>query len=175
MQTIIWAGDPGANGAFVRFISPTEWNVYVVVKGYYDVYMRMCSDARIYGGSLTQIVGCVEDLAMRKGDLKKAASISAMLKNSGRMLLCYELAGIRYEEIPPATWQYDFGLVGMEYNDRKRKAKEIAAKYFGSATLADADAKLIALHKYWKLNGIAPPRKAKEIITELTITKEIIK
>lgn len=169
-NTVIWSCDPGANGAFVRMVSLTDWLVFLTKKGYREAYNTMLVDEC---DKHITVYGVTEDLSMRVGDLKKAKSITAMLKNAGRGLLCFELSNTPYEEIAPKTWQYDFGLVGYEYSERKKLAVKIATYYFGDATLADADAKLIALHKYWKLKGIVPPRRAKEIITRLTITKEI--
>lgn len=169
-NTVIWSCDPGANGAFVRMWNLDNWSIVRTrnAADYQDAINIMQTDARSH-----TVVAAIEDLSMRLGDLKKSKGISAMLKNAGRALLAFELAGLDPEEIAPKTWQYDFGLVGYEYGERKKLAVKIATYYFGDATLADADAKLIALHKYWKLNGIAPPRRAKEIITRLTITKEI--
>lgn len=172
-DTIIWACDPGAHGAFVRMISLSSWKVHQANKlqGYRDAIHSINADLMYY----EKVVALIEDLNMRVGDQKKAKMISEMLKNAGRALLAFELAGIQPEEIPAKNWQYAFGLVGYEYEERKKLAKKLAIYYFGDATLADADAKLIALWKYWQLNGIEPPRKPKEIISKLTITKEVVK
>lgn len=171
MSRIIWACDPGANGAFIRLSTTlSDYTVFPIKYGYQDALMLMQIDARNQATS-----GVIENLSMRLGDLKKAKAIAEMLKNAGRALLCFELAGIGYEEVDPKTWQYDFGLVGYSYEERKKLAVKIARSYFGDATKADADAKLIALHKYWKLNGIAPPRQKPELIKPLTIIREVYK
>jgi len=169
MSGIIWACDPGANGAFIRLNTLSDYTVFPTKYGYQDALMLMQIDAR------NQATGVIENLSMRLGDLKKAKAIAEMLKNAGRALLCFELAGIAYEEVDPKTWQYDFGLVGYSYEERKKLAVKIARSYFGDATKADADAKLIALHQYWKLNGITPPRQKQELIKSLTITREVHK
>lgn len=175
MTTIIWACDPGANGAFVRMISLTDWRVYPIKNnGYRYAYNVLLVDAEAdYRCADFYIAAVQEDLAIRLGDLKKAKSITVMLKNAGRSLNCFELNGIAVEEIAPQTWQRAFGLVGYEYEERKKLAVKIARYYFGDATRADADAKLIALWKYWQLNNIEPPRQPKEIIEKLTITKTV--
>jgi len=171
MSAVIWACDPGADGAFVRMQDLANWRVFLTRNGYRKAYDCMlvdqCESQRL------DIYAVFEDLNMRFGDLKKSKSISEMLKNAGRGLCCFELATIAVETVPPTTWQYPFGLVGYEYKERKKLAVKLARYYFGDATLADADAKLIALWKYWQINGIEPPRQPKDVITKLTITKEV--
>lgn len=171
---IIWSFDPGANGAFVRM--PSNWDNFYRLSTVYrtakiDAYRGAYRQMRL--DSTYTTIAVVEDLNMRLGDLKKSASISEMLKNAGRGIILFEMAGIPIEHVAPKTWQAPYGLLNREYSERKRMARDIAKEWWSDTTLADADAKLIAKWKWHQINNIPFPKQLDEIKTRLTITKEV--
>lgn len=170
---ILHVFDPGANGGYVRMhVAARHVQIRSIKKDGYRTILNLCQQP--YGIRDYRNFGAIEDLAMRAGDLKKSHAISVMLKHAGRALLCMELNDIPYIEVPPKNWQYPYGLVGYKYDERKKLAVLIASEIFGiKATLADADALLLADYMWHQVTGTPYPERQREVITKLTITKEV--
>lgn len=173
---MIIACDPGADGAFVGLYwdgTKKEVEIYRTADGYSGIrkWLQYHPDFR-----LVEPEACViERIGLHIGDQKKFKSLRILLQHVGRAMLCFEIAGYEYTELDPKTWQYRYGLVGLDRKEAKKKAREIAQQLYPEVvvTLADADALLIADY-LWHVTYKIPFRvRNPKVKTELTVTREV--
>jgi hypothetical protein len=165
---MIIACDPGANGAFAFMLNYEETFTRKIKSGYLPILDTIRNVKPVL-----PITAGIEQIGLRQGDTMKAHAIKELNQNVGRAKFCFEINGIEYTEVDPKTWEYKYGLV--EHTDKKSRARDIAQVIFPylKVTLADADALLIADYLWHITYNIPFETRKPNIITELTITREV--
>jgi hypothetical protein len=144
--------DPGGHGAMAVITPDMRLQVFCFAHYSPKQIADKILDFKLFLPGPTKV--CLEQVHGRRGDFVNHAFTFG--KNTGRVEGFLIAAGFEdIEEVPPKTWQYEFGLGSVPPNIRKNKHKDKAQALFPNTrvTLDMADAILIALYAWRKHNA----------------------